>query len=185
MRTISVRWETMALVFVGGSNGKMHAFNPNGTLKWTYTAYSKITSGAAVDKDGNIYFGGLDGYLYSLNPNGTLRWTYSSGNAVYSAPTIDPNGTVVFGNLSGDLIALDKNGNQQWECLLGASINTSPLIGSGGSVLVLDSNGDLTKFSGIVAVATTPEPSSLISLLGAVISLTGAVSFSKRRTARK
>ncbi len=171
-------------VFVGGSNDKMYAFNPNGTLKWTYTTDSRITSGAAVDKEGNIYFGGLDGYLYSLNPNGTLRWTYSSGNAVYSAPTIDPNGTVLFGNLSGDLVALDQSGNQQWERVLGSAINTSPLIGNGGSVLVLDSDGDLTKFSG-AAVAAYTEPSSLISLFGAVISLTGAVKFSKRRIARK
>ncbi len=47
-------------------------YNPNGTLKWEFTACGGDTySSPAIGADGTIYVGSLDGNLYAITPGGT------------------------------------------------------------------------------------------------------------------
>ncbi len=61
-----------------GSEAAIKAFNPNGTLKWTFVQnpMAFILLGPNVGPDGNIYAVATQGIgIFSLTPDGALRWT--------------------------------------------------------------------------------------------------------------
>lgn len=60
-----------------GSESDVKAFNPDGTLKWTFVQNPRafILIGMSVGPDGNIYGVASSGMgVFSLAPDGTLRW---------------------------------------------------------------------------------------------------------------
>jgi len=74
-------------IYVGSSDGKLHAINPGGIFRWksAYTTGGPVSSSPAIASNGTIYVGSDDGRLYAINPNGTLQWAYSTGGYVHSS----------------------------------------------------------------------------------------------------
>ena len=64
------------------SLGIAHGAGTPGTVKWSYTTGSCITSSPAIGADGTIYVGSDDTKLYAINPDGTLKWSYATGCAI-------------------------------------------------------------------------------------------------------
>ncbi|AKB29128.1 cell surface protein [Methanosarcina siciliae T4/M] len=124
-------------VYIGSyDDNVLYAFNPDGTLKWSY-ATDSVRSSPAIASDGTIYVGSLDKNLYALNPNGTLKWTYATGGRIYGSPAIASDGTVYIGNYDNNLYALNANGTLKWTYATGGRIYYgSPAIGSDGTVYV-------------------------------------------------
>ncbi len=63
-------------IYTGNENW-IKAFNPDGSLKWTYTQSPRafVTQDVAVGPDGNIYALSSSGMgVFSLKPDGTFRW---------------------------------------------------------------------------------------------------------------
>ena len=61
-----------------GNEDWIKAFNPDGSLKWTFAQSPRafVMQDVAVGPDGNIYVLASSGMgVFSLNPNGTLRWS--------------------------------------------------------------------------------------------------------------
>jgi len=82
------------------SENDVKAFNPNGSLKWTFVQKPRafIMLGLSVGPDGNIYGVGTEGIgVFSLTPQGTLRWTNPES---YDRLIVD-YGEIVFGPNSG------------------------------------------------------------------------------------
>src|SRR5215207_684334 len=82
-----------------GSESSIKAFNPNGTLKWTFVQnpLAFILLGPNVGPDGNIYAVATEGIgIFSLTPAGVLRWTQPEGYARlivdYQEVVFGPNG---------------------------------------------------------------------------------------------
>jgi outer membrane protein assembly factor BamB len=82
------------------------AFNPDGTLKWSYeiTASDWIPvaqdsySSPAIGADGTIYFGAETTFIYALNADGTLKWKENFNNGInWSSPAIIADGTLYLG----------------------------------------------------------------------------------------
>jgi large repetitive protein len=189
----ALRWKTAAIsgsyncavaadgtIYVGSTSGKLYAFAPNGTQKWTFQSQSKVTCAPAIAPDGTIYFGSQDMNLYALDATGHLKWYYRTGGPIYSAPTLSGDGTVIFGAWPGILTALDPlNGSVEWTRSLTAGMYSAPIIDEAGSIYALCNNGALTKFSGPQA----PEPCSLAAL-GGLLAVSGCVFRTRRRPAR-
>lgn len=118
-------------VFFGSSDYKLHALNPDGSLRWTFLTGDWIDSTPAVGKDGTVYFGGWDNFIYALNPDGSLRWSYETGSAVIGSPVL-VDGRVIVGSLDGFCYALDAaNGNFVWAYLADTELHASPLHADG------------------------------------------------------
>ena len=160
-------------LYVGTTSGTLVAIGSDGSIKWTYATQSKtISTSPAIGADGTIYFGGQDTCLHAVNPDGTVKWLYRTSASIYSSPTIDAAGIILFGTYSGSLVALNPDGSLNWSRNIGSTIYTSPTIGSDGSIYVIDSLGQLTKYTGPVnAPAETPEPSTMVCLLGAIAAI--------------
>ena len=82
-----------------GSESSIKAFNPNGTLKWTFVQdpMAFILLGPNVGPDGNIYAVATEGIgIFSLTPAGVLRWTqpeaYDRRIVDYQEVVFGPNG---------------------------------------------------------------------------------------------
>lgn len=57
-----------------------------------------VSSGALVDRDGNVFFGADDDFVYSLDPGGRLRWFFRTDGNVDSEPVLTPEGLLVVGS---------------------------------------------------------------------------------------
>ena len=110
------------------SETDIKAFNPDGSLKWTFVQNPRafICLGVAVGPDGNIYSVGVDGLgVFSLTPAGQLRWAVPEP---YNRRIVD-YAEIVFG----------ANGNSQ-QLYFGANSHMRALRLDGTSVFTLNSS---------------------------------------------
>jgi large repetitive protein len=133
-------------IYGNNHNSEVFAFNPDGTMKWSYQADDccsvDVPPVPAIGRDGTIYVGmtigldpGIEGAMLALNPDGTLKWEVHHGRFP-TAPAIGGNGTIYFGSGSGtpsSLFALNPDGTLKWQYddAGGAYVRTPPAIGRG------------------------------------------------------
>jgi outer membrane protein assembly factor BamB len=118
----------------------LHAFNPDGTLKWTF-APDKAPfrwSTPALGANGLLYVQADNGIFYALettaSPVQRVRWSYSTKDAFENAPIIGADGTVYAasefsGTHDGQFYAFDPDG----ATLAGAAPGPKAIFPSGGS----------------------------------------------------
>lgn len=122
-------------IYIGSQDKNLYALNPDGTLKWSYTAGNPIFGIPAIGTDGTIYFGSSDKNLYALNPDGTLKWSYTTGSYVYSSPAIGADGTIYIGSADKKLYAINPDGTFKWSYTTGEKLYYgSPAIGADGTI---------------------------------------------------
>ncbi|TAK35995.1 MAG: hypothetical protein EPO21_04475 [Chloroflexota bacterium] len=92
-------------VYIGGDNGFIYAYDPNGVLKWKQQ-YVRATgwgggvkSNLLLDARGTLYFLGKDGYVYAVSSQTrAVLWRYNSFRIDYSYPglqlSLDADGTL-------------------------------------------------------------------------------------------
>ncbi|WP_321421178.1 DUF3344 domain-containing protein [uncultured Methanobacterium sp.] len=117
-------------IYIGSTDKKLYALNPDGTLKWTHTTGGSVYT-PTIGSDGTIYIGSTDKKLYALNPDGTLKWNYTVGGSIQGAAKIGTDGTIYVAG--GGLYALTANGTLKWS--YGAGSYT-PVIGTDGTIYV-------------------------------------------------
>ena len=104
-------------VYVGSDDDKLHAVNPDGTGKWTFTesGIGNVKGSPLVHEDGTIWFGsdgGLgEGFLYVLEPEGDMIDRYDLGGNVQCEATQGPGGAVHVGS-DGEKVFAFTNGCQ-------------------------------------------------------------------------
>jgi outer membrane protein assembly factor BamB len=129
-------------VYIGSNDNKLHAFNSNGTSKWTSATSNWVDSTPAIGSDGTIYVGSWDDNLYAINPtDGTKLWDYNASSSVTASPVIGSDGRIYFGSKDYFFYALDSNGIKLWEYFAGQSISASAAIGQDGTIYFGDENG--------------------------------------------
>ena len=125
----------------------LYAFNPDGTIKWTYTfnTTTRNLRGLTVVND-TIYTTSDDGTFHAIIDNGnnaTLLWSYTTGFRVDAAPAVGSDGTIYFANYNGDVYALNPNGTLKWKYAVGGQIQSGISISSNGTLYVGSPNGYL------------------------------------------
>jgi large repetitive protein len=110
-------------IYVNSKLPTIYAYNPDGTLKWSYQAdtccSADVPPTPAIGADGTIYVGETltdNGAMLALNPDGTLKWQAEYGYAPTSA-AIDRNGWIYYGGGSSaaSVFALGPDGSLKWE----------------------------------------------------------------------
>jgi hypothetical protein len=106
------------------SESDMKAYNPDGTLKWTFVEnpYALYLVGMTVGPDGNIYAVATEGVgAFSLTPAGALRWSkpepYDAQQPVeYQELVFGPNGstTQLYFYANSHLKAYRLDGGLAW-----------------------------------------------------------------------
>jgi len=128
------------------STGTLMAFDPDGSLEWSYPARG-VRSSPAIAPDGTIYVGASNARLYAINPDGSLKWEYQPGfKESYSSPAIGSDGTVyVAGCKERNIHAVNPDGTTKWTYPIGTTGDTisSPTIDSDGTVYIGGSDNKL------------------------------------------
>lgn len=120
------------LVYIGGYNGKVDAFNANSlALRWVYPRegyIDPIVGGITVALD-RVYFGTDAGKIYSLSAaTGDSEWEFQTEDKVWSTPVV-ANNTVYVGSFDKKFYALDAtSGDKKWDFETGGAIISSPLL---------------------------------------------------------
>jgi outer membrane protein assembly factor BamB len=127
-------------VYVGTSDGKVLAINPDSSVKWTFdSGFQQYTTTPAIGSDGTVYVG--IGYnLFAINKTGSLRWQFESSNGFNIAPTISPDGHV-FATSYNTVYGIDASGQQVWIHNFASSSLSSPSLR--GNSLYLASNNQV------------------------------------------
>ncbi|MFC2056059.1 PQQ-binding-like beta-propeller repeat protein [Chloroflexota bacterium] len=127
--------EDEGLVYVGGYNGKIYAFNTNtGALRWVYPRqdYLKPIVGGPVVALGNVYFASADGKIYALDAEtgDDVIWEepFETNDKIWSTPAIGGD-TLYIGSFDKKLYALNAtDGSKKWEFETEGTIVSTPLI---------------------------------------------------------
>ena len=119
------------IVYVSSSEG-IHAFNPDGTLKWTAPVVDEKSS-PAIGPDGTVFVGS-DGSLTSLNSDGLQKWSILFGERTISSPAVGTDGAIYVGALDKKLYAVNPNGSIRWDFTATAGIGAAPAIGADGTI---------------------------------------------------
>ncbi len=127
-------------VYVGVGN-QMYAFSvtqPNGEIRWTYTAEATISSPAAV-ADGKVYFAATNLFVLNAETNsseGELLWYYNTTSAACPS-LIVADGLLIAGDTAGQVYAFNAttdNNTALWTYNSGS--NTPMLAAANGIVYV-------------------------------------------------
>ncbi len=124
------------LVYVGGYNGKIYAFNAaSGALRWVYPRQGNIGGsivGGSVAADGKVYFSSSTGKVYALDETtGDIKWDFASGDKIWSTPAIDGD-TLYIGSFDKKFYALNTgDGSIRWEFATGGAIEATALVDNG------------------------------------------------------
>ncbi|MEQ9569297.1 MAG: PQQ-binding-like beta-propeller repeat protein, partial [Longimicrobiales bacterium] len=86
------------------------AFNPDGSVKWTYeiaptaeTIPADSYTSPAIGADGTIYFAAESGYIFALDADGELLWKENFHNTInWSSPMLMDDGTLYIGGNRND-----------------------------------------------------------------------------------
>ena len=77
-------------IFIGSNDNLLHAFNPDGSTKWTFTTSNWVDSTAALSTDGTLYVGSWDNKLYAIDSsNGIKSWEFETNSYVVSSPAME------------------------------------------------------------------------------------------------
>jgi hypothetical protein len=113
-----------------GSESSIKAFNPNGTLKWTFVQNPRamILLGPNVGPDGNIYAVSTEGIgIFSLTPAGALRWTQPE---TYDRRIVDYQEVVFGSNGANQQMYFLANNHLKGLRLDGSLVFTIPATGN-------------------------------------------------------
>ena len=129
-------------IYIGSNDNKLHAFNSDGSIKWTFPAANWIDSTPAVSSDGTIYVGSWDNKIYAIDSdNGDKIWEYETNSYVVASPAIGADGKIYVGSKDSIFYAFENNGSVAWEYFAGQPISSSAALGQDGTIYFGDENG--------------------------------------------
>ncbi|MEA3312618.1 MAG: PQQ-binding-like beta-propeller repeat protein [candidate division WOR-3 bacterium] len=127
--------------------GDLFALNPDGSVKWTYSAQGG-SYWATIGSDGSIYFGQIENEIAeicALTSSGSLRWEYQADSAdKISSVSIGADATIYFSTIHYSwtpnyfpiswLYALTSDGSLKWKREI--TYASTPTIGADGTIYV-------------------------------------------------
>jgi outer membrane protein assembly factor BamB len=119
-------------LYVGSSDGMVHAVNGDGTEQWGFRARDDFGEPleVAIAADGTVYCTGER--LSALNPSGTLLWDTVLEGAPIGRPVVAPDGCIVIGSSDGVLYSFFPDGGMQWR------VSVSPIAPAGSPAVDRD-----------------------------------------------
>ena len=147
---------TDGTIYVGSTDTRLYALDPNGNIKWIYETGDQLVASPAIDSDGTVYIGSADRQLYAINPDGTLKWVYPTKAVLNSSPALAADGTIYVAGTNldntyicdggddpvqlvhsfGVFYAVNPDGTEKWRLTLSGEVNSSPVIASDGTIYI-------------------------------------------------
>lgn len=134
-------------IYVQAGKDELHAFGPDGKLKWRYKLpaehWSEWASALSIGPDGSVYAGLYNGDLLAVTPQGREKWRFRTAALLVNPPTFGPDGTVYVGAVDHKLYALTPAGQKKWVVRAGMHIYGRTIVTGGGLVVFTSDDGFL------------------------------------------
>ena len=127
-------------IYVGSLDGQFVALNPDGTLKWRYSAGQKIYPTALV-VGSSVIFGTHQGELVSLSLEGQPRWKLPLQDVVDASATLGPDGRVYV--VANGAFSVDLLGRLYWHRPTADHVRSAPAIHPAQLIVIGTSEGSL------------------------------------------
>ncbi|MGM0381287.1 MAG: PQQ-binding-like beta-propeller repeat protein [bacterium] len=136
----------------------LYAFNPDGSIKWTYRAEGAYMRRISLTEEGNILASDLNGGVHAVSSSGKLLWFTSTEQRLRTAPVIGPEGTIFVAGVSNKLFALTPGGDKKWSRELPGDsdrymVRSTPVVDEDGYIYVTNYR---SREAGFLA-AITPQ----------------------------
>ncbi len=143
-------------IYLGRQHG-LHAFDPDGTERWSLGLTSGELTDAAVDWEGTVYIGSRnnDSKLYAVGPNGEKKWDFLGRGPVVGEPALARDGTIYLSVADIIFYALKQDGSILWQVSIPGRASAGPTVASDGTVYV--AVGPLGAFFQSNLLAVTPH----------------------------
>jgi outer membrane protein assembly factor BamB len=126
-------------IYVGSSDDKLYAVNPDGTRKWATSVGGDIDSSPAIGFGGRIYVAADNDRLFALHPTtgAVICSAFLGDRDGESSPAIGVDGTVYTGSEDNRLYAIDGDTCAvRWRFSTGGDVDSSPAIDSAGTIYI-------------------------------------------------
>jgi outer membrane protein assembly factor BamB len=127
-------------IYVGSLDGQFVALNPDGSLKWRYTAGQKIYPSALLVGT-SVIFGTHERELVSLSLDGQPRWKLPLQDVVDASATLGPDGRVYV--VANGAYAVDLLGRMQWHKPTADHVRTAPVVHPARLIVIGTTEGTL------------------------------------------
>lgn len=127
-------------IYVGSLDGQFVALNPDGTLKWRYSAGQKIYPTALV-VGSSVIFGTHQGELVSLSLQGQPRWKLPLQDVIDASATLGPDGKVYL--VANGALAVDLLGRMYWHKPTADHVRSAPAVHPDQLVVIGTTEGSL------------------------------------------
>ncbi|MBK5489005.1 PQQ-like beta-propeller repeat protein [Bacillus sp. TH17] len=130
-------------IYIGNVNGKLYAFNKDGSTKWIKDKLTTMYGSPVIAEDGTIYVPG-ESLLTALSPDGSIKWQIKI-NAV-ETPILGKDGTIyVHNNGRHRLEAYTPDGTLKWgsnEIFSGRNNVLSSMLSQNGTIYTVVTSGE-------------------------------------------
>lgn len=134
---------TNGVIYVSAWDGRLLAFNPDGSRRWGVNLGCETVATPAITDDATILVGSRGRCLHAVGPDGQRKWSFRTGGWVDSSAAVGTDGTVYFGSWDGKLYALTAEGRKKWEFITDAPVVSSPAIDLSGRIYFGSHDGRL------------------------------------------
>jgi outer membrane protein assembly factor BamB len=164
-------------IFVGSSDGALHAIAPDGTPRWSYPSEGWVRAAPLISATA-IYAVTDKGVIFALDSSGAQRWSADLGGQAAGLAS-GPDGTLYATTLDGTLHALAPDGRARWSTHVSDRRPTAPAAGLDGRIYVGAEDGGLRvvapdgKIAGVFDAKAPLRIAPLVGRDGAVYVLAG------------
>jgi outer membrane protein assembly factor BamB len=124
-------------VYVTTTDGHLHAFEPDGRYRWSYTVSGAVMGRPVLrNYERAVLVGTTDRWLYTITEAGQLDWAYPTLTPVMSGLVQAEERSIVFVGGDGYVYSVSPGGVARWRAALGGFASADPFIGEGGVVWV-------------------------------------------------
>lgn len=140
------------IIHVADGVGTLHAIEPDGTFKWTFSTAGVGAGSPVISSDGSIYYSAQvalgDYRLHAVSRDGALRWVSPTSVGRLDLPaTILANGNIAAASSNGTLVTLAADGTVRWSLDLGSPVITRIVADARDVVYVGTADGLLRAVS--------------------------------------
>jgi outer membrane protein assembly factor BamB len=136
-------------VYVGATDGSLHALSADGTFLWSYSFNGPVSGTMTVDERGIVYAATTASTLHALRPNGTPLWNARTPVAAVTGVVLGPRGDLYFGARDGALYAATRAGRTVWRMPLKDGLSMGPRSADGRRLVVASRAGELIVLEGL------------------------------------
>jgi len=123
---------------VGSGDGYVHALNPDGSYRWSYTVKGRIVAPAVEEAtSGRVFIATSEARLYALEPDSHLRWVFPLPVAPKSELALTSKGTLLFVGQDDHLYGVTTGGALTLRLAAVGARSAPTVLASGKAALVL------------------------------------------------